>query len=34
MATSHIEVKQLQLKQEMVLAVLILCSLFVFFSQL
>ena len=34
MATSHIEVKQLQLKQEMVLAVLILCSLFAFFSQL
>lgn len=34
MATSHIEVKQLQLKQEMVLGVLILCSLFVFFSQL
>ncbi|MBF2707240.1 hypothetical protein [Flavobacterium soyangense] len=34
MATSHIEVKQLQLKQEMVLAVLIICSLFVFFSQL
>lgn len=34
MATSHIEVKQLQLKQEMVLAVLILCSLFTFFSQL
>ena len=34
MATSHIEIKQLQLKQEMVLAVLILCSLFAFFSQL
>ncbi len=34
MATSHIEVKQLQLKQEMVLGVLILCSLFAFFSQL
>jgi Family of unknown function (DUF6427) len=34
MATSHIEVKQLQLKQELVLGVLILCSLFVFFSQL
>jgi hypothetical protein len=34
MATSHIEVKQLQLKQEMVLGVLILCSFFVFFSQL
>jgi hypothetical protein len=34
MATSHIELKQLKLKQEMVLVVLILCSLFVFFSQL
>ncbi len=34
MATSHIEVKQLQLKQEIVLGVLILCSLFTFFSQL
>ncbi|MBC7847589.1 MAG: hypothetical protein H7Y10_13990 [Flavobacterium sp.] len=34
MATSHIEIKQLQLKQELVLAVLILCSLFTFFSQL
>ena len=34
MATSHIEIKQLRLKQEMVLAVLILCSLFAFFSQL
>jgi hypothetical protein len=34
MATSHIEMKQLKLKQEMVLAVLILCSLFAFFSQL
>ncbi len=34
MATSHIEVKQLQLKQEMVLGVLILCSFFLFFSQL
>jgi len=34
MATSHIEVKQLQLKQELVLSVLILCSLFAFFSQL
>jgi hypothetical protein len=34
MATSHIEVKQLQLKQELVLGVLILCSLFAFFSQL
>jgi hypothetical protein len=34
MATSHIEEKQPLLKQEMVLGVLILCSLFVFFSQL
>ena len=34
MGTSHIEIKQLQLKQEMVLGVLILCSLFAFFSQL
>ena len=34
MATSHIEIKQLQLKQEMVWGVLILCSLFAFFSQL
>ncbi|WP_310558521.1 DUF6427 family protein [Flavobacterium sp.] len=34
MATSHIEVKQLQLKQELVLGILILCSLFAFFSQL
>ncbi|MBX9807035.1 MAG: hypothetical protein K2X95_04485 [Flavobacteriaceae bacterium] len=34
MASSHIEMKQIQLKQEMVLAVLILCSLFAFFSQL
>lgn len=34
MATSHIEINQLKLKQEMVLAVLILCSLFAFFSQL
>jgi hypothetical protein len=34
MATSHIEVKQLKLKQEIVLSVLILCSLFAFFSQL
>lgn len=34
MATSHIEEKQLQLKQELVLGVLILCSLFCFFSQL
>jgi hypothetical protein len=34
MTTSHIETKQLQLKQEFVLGVLILCSLFAFFSQL
>jgi hypothetical protein len=34
MATSHIENKQVQLKQEMVLGVLIFCSLFTFFSQL
>jgi Family of unknown function (DUF6427) len=34
MATSHIEVKQLQLKQELVLGVLLLCSFFAFFSQL
>jgi hypothetical protein len=34
MATSHIEMKQHQLKQELVLGVLILCSLFAFFSQL
>jgi hypothetical protein len=34
MATSHIEMKQVQLKQEMVLGVLILCSLFMFFFQL
>jgi hypothetical protein len=34
MATSHIEVKQLQLKQELVLLVFILCSLFAFFTQL
>jgi hypothetical protein len=33
MATSHIEIKQLQIKQEMVLAVLIICSFFAFFSQ-
>jgi hypothetical protein len=33
MATSHIETKQLKLKQEIVLTVLILCSFFVFFSQ-
>ena len=34
MATSHIEIKQLQLKQEIVLFVIIVCSLVVFFSQL
>lgn len=34
MTTSHIEIKQLKLKQEMVLLVLIACSLFAFFSQL
>ena len=34
MATSHIENKQVQLKQEIVLGVLILCSFFTFFSQL
>ena len=34
MATSHIEIAQLKLKQEMVLFVLIVCSLFAFFSQL
>ena len=34
MATSHIEVAQLKLKQEMALFVLIACSLFAFFSQL
>lgn len=34
MATSHIEVAQLKLKQEMVLFVLTACSLFAFFSQL
>ncbi|WP_413999724.1 DUF6427 family protein [Flavobacterium sp. W1B] len=34
LATSHIEMPQVKLKQEMVLAVLILCSLFAFFSQL
>lgn len=33
-ATSHIEIAQLKLKQEMVLFVLIACSLFAFFSQL
>jgi hypothetical protein len=34
LATSHIEMPQLKLKQEMVLFVLIACSLFTFFSQL
>jgi hypothetical protein len=34
MATSHIEIAQLKLKQEMVFFVLIACSLFAFFSQL
>ena len=34
MATAHIEMAQLKLKQEMVLSVLIICSLFAFFSQL
>lgn len=34
MATAHIEMNQQKLKQEVVLIVLILCSLFVFFSQL
>ena len=34
MATSHIEIAQLKLKQEMVLFVLIACSFFAFFSQL
>ncbi|HEX9152997.1 MAG TPA: DUF6427 family protein [Flavobacterium sp.] len=34
MATSHIEIVQLKLKQEIVLFVFILCSLFTFFSQL
>jgi hypothetical protein len=34
MATSHIETKQPKLKQELVLFVLIACSLFAFFSQL
>ena len=34
LATSHIEMPQLKLKQEMVLFVLITCSLFAFFSQL
>ena len=34
LATSHIEIPQIKLKQEMVLFVLIACSLFSFFSQL
>lgn len=34
MATNHIEIKQYKLKQEMVLFVVIVCSLFTFFSQL
>ncbi|WP_366185702.1 DUF6427 family protein [Flavobacterium ovatum] len=34
MATNHIELPQVKLKQEIVLGVLILCSLFAFFSQL
>jgi hypothetical protein len=34
MATSHIEIPQLKLKQEIVLFVFIACSLFAFFSQL
>ncbi|WP_426062464.1 DUF6427 family protein [Flavobacterium sp. DSP2-3-1] len=34
LATSHIEMPQLKLKQEMVLFVLITCSLFAFFTQL
>lgn len=34
MATSHIEIVQLKLKQEIVLSVFILCSLFAFFAQL
>jgi hypothetical protein len=34
MATSHIELAQPKLKQEIVLSVLVACSLFVFFSQL
>jgi len=34
MATSHIEMPQVKLKQEMVLVVLIACSFFAFFSQL
>jgi hypothetical protein len=34
MATNHIELPQLKLKQEIVLGVFIICSLFAFFSQL
>jgi hypothetical protein len=34
MATNHIEIPQIKLKQEMVLIVLIACSVFAFFSQL
>ena len=34
MATSHIEIKQLQLKQEIVLFVVVVCSFSAFFSQL
>jgi hypothetical protein len=34
MATNHIEIPQIKLKQEMVLIVLIACSFFAFFSQL
>ena len=34
MATNHIEIPQLKLKQEIVLGVFILCSFFAFFSQL
>ena len=34
MATNHIEMPQLKLNQELALGVLMLCSLFAFFSQL
>ncbi|GIZ08082.1 hypothetical protein FUMI01_08090 [Flavobacterium sp. UMI-01] len=34
MATNHIELPQIKLKQELVLGVFILCSFFAFFSQL
>lgn len=34
MATNHIEIPQLKIKQELVLGVFIVCSLFAFFSQL